>query len=327
MAEALVMTAPYTMELQHFDADAPGPSELLVRTEYSGVSQGTEVDAYRGRRPELSYPTVTGYQSVGLVEQVGAEVEGYAPGQRVLFTMSRLPSQFPPTWMAGHVSHAVVGTSLSRPVVVPDSVDPVEAALTAMVGVALGGMNLVDVTLGDVVVVVGQGLIGQCSAQLARARGATVVTTELDRLRTELSRAHSADLALSGPDPDVLGALAGLGRADGADLVIESTGRADQFARCVGLMRPEGQVLLQGYYKDPIQIDFHPTHIKKPHIAIACGYAPMAPSLALLERGRVHLRPLVSHLVAPEQAAAAFSDLEAGKPDYLGVVVDWTHQS
>lgn len=319
---AIVITEPHSIELQAYDLPAPRADELLIRTEYSGVSQGTEVDAFRGARPELTFPTVTGYQSVGVVEDVGSAVTGFHVGDRVLFTTSRLPESFPFTWMAGHVSHAVASTSSRSPIRLPAEVDPVEAALTAMVAVGLGGIQQVRVELGDIALVSGQGLIGQASAQLARTRGAVVVTTDLSPTRVRLSREHSADIAVDLNDTDVDAVLRDLAPR-GVDLVIETSGRADQFAPSINRLRTQGTLLLQGYYKQHIDIDFHPTHIKKPTIAAACGFGDMNLALALLRWGKVRFRDLVTHLASPTEAAALFSRMEAADPDILGVVFDW----
>lgn len=326
MATAVVITAPHTMELQSFDPPPLRPDDVLIRTEYSGVSQGTEVDAYRDERPELTFPTVTGYQSVGTVEAAGDAVTTLALGERVLFTTSRLPEQYPFTWMAGHVSHAVVSTVDRPPLRLPTGTDPVEAALTAMVAVGLGGIQQIRVGLGDVVLVNGQGLIGQGSAQLARQRGGIVVTSDMSPTRAELSGAHSADIAVDVSTDDLDVILAELAPR-GLDVVIETSGRADQFAPSIARLKTEGTLLLQGYYKQRIEIDFHPTHIKKPTIAAACGFGDLSLALTLLRWGKVHYRELVTHLVSPEGAPGLFDRMAAADPDILGVVFDWTAMS
>ena len=321
-ASAVVITEPKSMEVQTFELPALKADDLLIRTEYSGVSQGTEVDAYRGARPELTFPTVTGYQSVGVIEEIGSGVTGFDVGDRVLFTTSRLPNSYPFTWMAGHVSHAVASTSSRAPIKLPDEVDPVEAALTAMVAVGLGGIQQIRVELGDVVLVSGQGLIGQASAQLARSRGAIVVTTDLSPTRVRLSSEHSADVAVDLNTVDVDGVLRDLAPG-GVDVVIETSGRADQFAPSIDRIRTQGTLLLQGYYKQHIDIDFHPTHIKKPTIAAACGFGDMRLALALLRWHKIRFRDLVTHLAPPTDAPELFARMEAGDPDILGVVFDW----
>ena len=310
------------MQLQSYELPDLRPDDVLIRTEYSGVSQGTEVDAYTGARPELTFPTVTGYQSVGVIEAVGTGVTGFAEGDGVLFTTSRLPDTFPSTWMAAHVSHAVASTASRALILLPENVDPIEAALTAMIAVGLGGIQQIRVELGDVVLVNGQGLIGQGSAQLARRRGAIVVSSDLSPTRVRLSAAHSADIAVNPAEQDLDEVLRTLARR-GVDVVIETSGRADQFAPSINRIRTQGTVLLQGYYKQHIDIDFHPTHIKKPTIAAACGFGDMSLALSLLHWGKVRFRDLITHLVSPSEGDLLFTRMAAADPDVLGVVFDW----
>jgi len=227
---AIVFSAVNEVVLQKYDLPALKPDEVLVATEYSGISQGTEVWALIGKRPELTYPTVPGYQSVGIIKELGGEVKGYSVGQRVLFNTSRLPGQFPPTWMAGHVSHAIVPVRPDgHPVLLADNADPVSASLAYLPAVSLRGIRMIDIAIGDVVVVTGQGLIGQASAQLAKLRGAIVVATDLSAARRKLSAAHSADLCVN-PIEQNLGEVVRSIKSTGADAVIETTGRSDQVA-------------------------------------------------------------------------------------------------
>ncbi|MFM8531150.1 MAG: zinc-binding dehydrogenase, partial [Ilumatobacteraceae bacterium] len=232
------------------------------------------------------------------------------------------PKSFPFTWMAGHVSHAVVSTTGRAPIKLPNEVDSVEAALTAMIAVGLGGIQQIRVDLGDVVLVSGQGLNGQASAQLARARGATVVTTDLSSTRIGLSAAHSADIAVDLKNTDLDAVLRELA-PNGVDVVIETSGRSDQFAPSVGRIRTQGTILLQGYYKQQIEIDFHPTHIKKPTIAAACGFGDLRMALSLLRWRKVRFRELITHLADPAEAPDLVARMEAADPDILGVVFDW----
>lgn len=320
---AIVFPAAGQAELRTYQCEAPRPGELLVRTEYSGVSQGTEIWAYNNQRPELKYPTVPGYQTVGVIEELGAGVESFAVGQRVLFHTSRLPAEFPATWMAGHVSRAVVPVkSDPAPRVIGDDIDPVAASLAAMAAVSLRGIEMLDVRFGDLVVVMGQGLIGQASAQLARARGATVIATDLAARRLELSQMNSADIVLNPQEQD-LGALVKSLRPGGADVVIETTGRSEAFVDCVNLLRWEGQILLQGYYPKPITFDFHHAHMKKPKIAVTCGIGDVGRTLELIRHRKLAWRPLVTDLVLVKDAPAIYARMAKNDPALLGVVFDW----
>ncbi|MEI9997918.1 MAG: zinc-binding alcohol dehydrogenase [Verrucomicrobiota bacterium] len=294
---------------------------MLVETEYSGISQGTEIWALTGKRPELQFPTVPGYQSIGRIQALGPSVTGFKPGQRVMVKSNRLPKAFPETWMGAHASHIVTKEAIP----VPDACDPVGAAISALPAVSLRGIKMIDIRIGDVVVVVGQGLIGQFSAQFARLRGAVVVAADVVAERLALSQAHSADLVVNVKEQDLKTFVASQ-FPGGVDAVIETTGRADLFATCVDLLRWEGHLLLQGWYSQPISFNFHATHLKKPRVAVTCGFdfADTSTCLKLLEHRKLKLRELVSHVAPPSAAPDIYPQLAKNDPGFMGVVFDWT---
>jgi 3-hydroxyethyl bacteriochlorophyllide a dehydrogenase len=296
--QAVVFPEPNCAEIQTFDLPSIESNEILVETEYSGVSQGTEIWTY----------------------QVGSATSGFKVGQRVMVNTSRLPKTLPETWMGAHSSHIIT----KEAILVPDGCDPIGAAISALPAVSLRGIKMIDITIGDVVVVIGQGLIGQFSAQLARLKGAVVVATDVIGERLVLSKANSADITVNVKENDLKKAVASI-CPKGADAVIETTGRADQFATCVDLLRWEGQILLQGWYAQPISFDFHATHMKKPRVAVTCGFdfIDAATCLNLLRYEKLKLRELVSHLVPIAEAPGIYPRLAKNDPSFLGVVFDW----
>lgn len=327
MPTAIVFAAPNTVELRDYTPPSLRENELLIRTEYSGVSQGTELWALTGKRRELAFPTVPGYQGVGLVERVGPGVTGFAKGQRVLYHTSRLPEHFTETWMGGHVSHVVspvVGDPPPR--VVPEGVDPRAAALAAMPAVSLRGVDMLDIGPNDVVVVTGLGLIGQAAAMLARLRGAIVIASDLHPRRLALAETRSADIVVDARSGELGKTVRNL-RPQGADIVIDTTGRSDMFAPCVDLLRLRGQLLLQGFYPESVSFDFHETHLKRPTIHVACGIGDTQRILELMRFDRLPWSPLITDTASASDAPAVYQRLLAGDPDTLGVVLEWRDAS
>lgn len=137
-----------------------------------------------------------------------------------------------------------------------------------------------------------------------------------------MSARHSADTALNAGIDDVDAVLRSL-RPGGIDVVIEATGRADQIASCIERPRTTGTVLLQGYDPEHIDIDFHPTHIKKPTIAVDCGFGDLTLALPLLRWGKVELGGLVTHLAPATDGPEPFLGIEQGSGDVMAVVFDW----
>ncbi len=320
---AIVFPAIREVRLEPIQPPPPGPGELAVRVEVSGVSQGTELWALTGKRHELQFPTIPGYQAVGLVDHVGDGVEGFASGDRVVLHRGNVPDGYPDTWMGTHQSHVVTPVAGDPPVrKLPAGVSANEAVLCAMAAVSLRGVQMLDVPLGATAVVLGQGLIGQAAAQLLRARGAYVIATDLSERRLELSRRHSADVAVD-PRTQDPGELVRQRHAEGADIVVDTTGRAGDFATWIDLLRTDGQLLMQGYYPDPIHFDFFHTHLKRPRIAISCGIGDTALTLDLIATGRLTWAPMVTDSVPIDQAPQMYQRMLDGDANMLGVVFQW----
>jgi threonine dehydrogenase-like Zn-dependent dehydrogenase len=107
--------------------------------------------------------------------------------------------------------------------------------------------------------------------------------------------------------------------------VIDTTGVSRMFDRCLELVRSEGRIAMQGYYPDPITVDFHPTHLKRPTVTFPCGWDDelndeLAGDLA---SGRLVIGPLITHRIPFRDAPAAY-DLVLRHPERsLGMVLDW----
>jgi len=256
------------------------------------------------------------------VVEVGEKADANLLSKRVRFLTSRLEAPFTSSWMNCHVSHAVVDTFQ----VVPEDIDPIEAAISAMPSVGLRGIRMLDIKIGDLVVVNGQGLIGQGSAQLARLHGAVVVTSDPSPLRRKLSAQYSADYAIDPTEQDLVSFVHGL-RPAGADVVIETTGRSDMFSLCVDLLRWEGQFALQGFYPEPITFNFNHTHGKKPKIAVPCGQDDDPIVFDFFRRRQLQYRALITHVVSPDEAPELFVRMAKADPEIVGVVFDWTLSS
>lgn len=110
--------------------------------------------------------------------------------------------------------------------------------------------------------------------------------------------------------------------------MIDTTGVSALIDTCVDLVRREGRICLQGYYPDPIEVDFHPTHRKRATVTFPCWVdrehdSELAGDLAV---GRVVIEPLISHGIPAADAATAF-DLVVHHPERsLGMVLTWNEE-
>jgi len=328
VTKAIVFPEPKRVEVREVLLPELGPRDVLVRTLYSGISIGTEtwtlLNRYKGTID--AFPFIPGYQRSGVVEAAGAAVTRVRPGDRVFVRACRLAKEndiHPASWN-GHVGASVCDESQVFPL--PAGCDEKEAAFGIQIAVGCLGVRMSRVSQGDIVVVVGQGLIGQMSAQAAKRRGAFVIAADLLSKRVELSARYSADLAIDASKEDLVRAVHRETAGAMADVVVEATGRASMFDACVDLVRREGTICMQGYYPDLIQIEGHHTHLKRVHVNFPCAWDDddVRSILRGLAKGTSAVRPLITHEYPVDEAPAAYAHILDHPGDVLGVLIDWT---
>jgi 2-desacetyl-2-hydroxyethyl bacteriochlorophyllide A dehydrogenase len=358
-AVAIVFASPRQVELCGIRVPEPRADEVVVQTELTGISVGTDrwmIDGkYRGVGER--FPFVYGYQRVGKLIAVGPAVPPdarLAVGDRVFVGLSgsRLdPSDGLGEMGGGYTSVGVAHYSDVWPLGDSKDLDLAEVALGGVAAVALQGVEAIDVQPDELVVVIGQGMIGQVAAQLARARGARVIATDLLASRQEAAAKWSADRVVDPASESlpevVLTERAGLGsprgygpggphpsryeqgRWDsvdgGADAVIDTAGSARLVGDWVALLRRGGRLCLQAYYPDPLVLDFHAIHHKRLRFAFPGGFdlEGFGRVIDHLRAGRLRVAPLISHRLPASSAPEAFALLQERPDEVLGMVLDW----
>ena len=165
--------------------DAPTGTQVLVQTERTVVSAGTELANYTGLEPDTrvpgqwcAYPWTPGYGGAGRVLAIGPDVEKInpkiGPGKRVYGIFK-------------HATHALVDLGWELCVPVPDGLDSTEAVLGRMCGVAITAYQRARVSLGETVVIFGLGLVGNLAGQFFTRSGADVVGLDLSAQRRVLA--------------------------------------------------------------------------------------------------------------------------------------------
>ncbi|WP_054954924.1 zinc-dependent alcohol dehydrogenase [Paenibacillus dakarensis] len=152
------------------------PGHVRIRTEYSAISPGTEMTVIKNSEEHKS---VLGYSAVGIITELGNQVEGLAVGQRVA------------VYGAPYVRHAeelAVPSNLTA--VVPDHVAPEEAAFAGLGAIAIHALRIADLRFGESAVVVGLGILGQIIAQISSAAANQVIAYDLNKVRADSMRKY-----------------------------------------------------------------------------------------------------------------------------------------
>lgn len=331
-AYRLVSPAPYQMALEPFDLpETPPAGAVLVAAVTTAVSAGTEVANYRGittyRTATTGNPYYPGYSFAGTVLVVGEGVTGLQPGDRV-------------AGAAPHASHALISEPM-RLVPIPESVGFDQAALSTLGCIVLNAVRLAQIQLGESVAVVGGGLIGQLTGELARLSGGRpVVCLEPLARRRAVALQCGLDAALDPSDPAMAERLAALA-PEGFRVVFEATGSPAAVTPALKLAARGGRVVLLGSTRGRVeQFDPYEDIHRKGVLVIGAHMSttPSAPTifnpwtepanrrviLELIARGDLQVDPLISHKVPPTQAGALYAALATSPAGFLGVLFDWT---
>ncbi len=328
LGRQLVCVDNRRIEVEEFEIAPLADDEVLVQNDRTAVSVGTEVYNWiHGSEPHGTpvFPRKTGYCSTGTVVDVGKGVVDVQVGDRVAA-------------QGGHASHNVLRKFYHR---VADGVDAEDAVFLVLAAIALHGVRKGRIELGESVVVVGAGLVGQLALSLAHIDGALpLISLDLDDARLARARARGAD-AVFNPAlcDDVVEQVRAVCADEGANAVIEATGKPAVYPMAVKLACRAGRVVALGSPRGTVEMDFMAdVHLRE--VDIIGAIQPITPEedhlyyhwtkdrdrrllLELMARGRLRVADLITHRCAPEDCQAVYEMLADRPQEALGVVFRW----
>lgn len=331
---AIVFKAPYQAAFECVgDRPCASKGEMLVKTQYSLISTGTELACLSGGEEWFHMPATPGYCCVSTVVESG-EGAPYPPGTALFH-------------YGAHCAYQLVGKKPNDVVVpIPEGVDLKYAPMLRMATIAFTAIRVSDIELGDVALVSGLGLVGNMAAQLATLSGAWVIGVDPAQHRRELACAVGIDCAVSPEQAQecVKMRTGGLG----VNTLIEATGIPSAAQSCLKLIGYHGEIILLGTPRGNFQTDLTEA-LRYCHIdgqgsitfkgAHEWRYPVMRDRfvkhsierntlicLELMRQGRLHARELVSHVVTPEQAPQVYLAVNQDRNAYLGIIIDWTKE-
>ncbi|MFH1832037.1 MAG: bi-domain-containing oxidoreductase [bacterium] len=279
-----------------------------------------------------------GYSCSGRIVQVGSKVENFRIGDYVACAGAG---------MAHHAEYVAVPENLV--VKIEDKTYLKQASLTTIGAIALQGVRRAEVQLGEYVCVIGMGLIGQLTAQLAKRAGAIVFGVDIQQDRLDLARQLGViDYAFNVQTDDVIKEVMFATRQYGVDTTIitaaSNSGSLLQQAMCV--TRRKGKVVLVGDVK--IDFDRDPFYAKEIDLLISCSYGPgrydkayereghdypysyvrwtenrnMQLFALLVQNKQIVIDPLISYEYNIADAEKAYAQLRQKKT--LGIVLSYT---
>ncbi len=307
---AVILRGARDLGLQALDLIAPGAGDLVVRVDHSGISTGTEKLFWSGTMPPfpgMGYPLVPGYEAAGEVVEAGSDT-GFRVGETVFVPGANC--------FAGNVRGLFGGASrhLVTKAARVARIDPAmgaEGALLALAATARHALAGFNTALPDLIV--GHGTLGRLLARLTLAAGGKPPTVwEIDPER----RARATGYPVISPEDDPRRDYRAIYDASGAK------GLLDQL---VMRLQKGGEIVLAGFYTEPVTFAFPPAFMKEARIRIASEWAPedLTATRALIESGALSLAGLITHSRPATEAAAAYQTAFTD-PACLKMTLDWS---
>lgn len=319
--EVIVFDAENSVTIEQREVPEPAVEEVLIETERSLISTGTELAMLSGSHqpdnlPTDGFPLEPGYSNVGIVVSVGRDVDESLLGQRVVSSTE-------------HAQYVVADVASVYPV--PGDVSSVEASFFRIATIAMNAVRRGEISWGESVAVRGLGLIGQLSLQTAVVAGAEPVfglDMNADRvaLARDRSRVRPVQVADSSDESN----------ERIADVVVDATGNPETLGGGVSLLREDGRFVVVGCPRRTVEFDFYRDCIV-PSAKIIGSYRIPAGGqgqwgvqeyvelfFRYIQSDEFEVASLVTAEPAAETAQSVYESLQSDPQAELGVVFDWT---
>lgn len=301
---AVVLQAPEQLQLSSLELTPPGDADVVVDIHFSGISTGTEKLLWSGRMPQfpgMGYPLVPGYESFGRVVQAG-EQSGLAVGTTVFVAGAKCFGQV----------RGLFGGAARRLVVPGDRAIPIPESLGeqgALFALAATAQHAIAGNTPDLIV--GHGVLGRLIARLAVAAGGNPVVWETNTER----RSGSVGYRVVDPGDDA---------KRGYGCICDVSGDSRLLDTLISRLAPGGEVVLAGFYAEPLTFAFPAAFMREARIRIAAEWqkSDLLTVRDLVAQRRLSLDALITHRFDASRADAAYP-IAFNDPCCLKMILDW----
>lgn len=342
MTKSLLFVGERKVAFQEYAEPDLNPNQVRIRTLFSGISHGTEMQVYRGSapmykrkfdyatrlfietdEPEWKYPMKYGYANVGEIIETGKQVAGVKNGDIVY------------TYCSHETGCVVDEQSVMK---LDKGLSPEAGIFVANINTAYNGILDAGINLGETVVIFGQGVVGLLAVQLAKMSGAScVVAVDLIPERLKLSKKIGADITLNPKEcKDVAMEIRKLTNNRGADVAIELSGSDRGLNEAIRVVGLQGTVIVMSWYPGALEHvylagEFHHNRIKLKCSQVGFIAPELTPRWTVERRSKIaldllnklKLKELISHKIKFEEAAKAYELIDKHPEEVVQIVLEY----
>jgi L-iditol 2-dehydrogenase len=325
--KAAVFCGKNDIKVKNIEIGSPKPNEVKIKVEACGVC-GTDLHIYEGAEgsAKCEPPTILGHEFSGVVCEVGSDVKGLKPGDRVCVD---------PNDMCGGCYYCKIGKAHfcenmkgigvtinggfaefcnvheKQVYKIGENLSFEEGAMAEPVACCLHGMDLTGIETGDTVMVIGGGTIGLIMLQLAKLSGAsTLIMVEPVKQKRDMAEKLGANITI---DPfnqsvqDILDSYA----IRTVNAVIECVGNKSTMQDAIKYVGKGGTAMLFGLTSPDCEIPLLPFDVFKREISIKASFInpyTQSRAVSLLQSGKINVRDLITDVINLDEINHVFED-------------------
>ena len=319
---------------EEIDPEKIGDDQIIVESEISYISAGTELSRVFALKKGATYPVYPGYCTVGRVIKTGKNVKDVREGDRIVCSAPHASiNMFDPSKSDGGVLHRI-----------GDETDSKEAVFMTMERIALNAVYPVDIRINDKVVIMGLGTLGIITALYYQGMGCEVTAFETFANRAKLAEKMGVKNIVTCPLEQQVKTYLSSIDTDGADIAIDCSGFSGMILNAIEMTGKYGQVVLLGSpreeYDANVSVPFYTIHSKMLTVIGALNRRYSSKEIVgtrinmnramndlekMMNDGRSSMAPLISHVIRADEKELleAYRGLMYDKDNYTGVIIDW----
>lgn len=312
---AAVFDGPKAMHVGEWKQPQPGPGEVLVSVKAAGICAG-DMYIFQGRNPYAAYPVIGGHEICGEVGGKLVVVEPFVGCGKCYPCRMGKPNCCAKLKVLGVHCDGGYAEYMVAPATnihsVPSGLSPMWASFAEPVAIGVQSCRRGGVQAGELVLILGAGPIGLALIEVAKAKGARPVVTDVMESRLGFARELGAEALKA--DDTLAQRVIELTNGEGAPVVIEATGNVKAMESTVDLVAAGGRIVIVGLVKKGTMVSFPGLDFTRKEMTIVGSRASVncfPEALELLAAGKIHYPKVASEFSlwdAPQVFAKLDSD-------------------
>lgn len=336
--KAVLLTAPFTLNIIEMDKPEPKPNEVLIKVKAAGIC-GSDLHAYRGSHPFRKPPVVLGHELAGEVEKVGADVTMVRLAERVTVEPWVYCGECPycfegkynlctdklgmgtTAWQGSFAEYVVTPETTVHKL--PPGVPYELGVFVEPLAVSVHVVRQTHVGLGESVVVLGAGPIGLGTLACLCAAGATqLIATDIRNHNLRLATQFGATETINVREQSVQEIVEKVTGGEGVDIVVVAAGEGSLVNDGSRLIRKGGRVVILAMFEESPEVDLFRIVYSEQRIQGSSAYTgkDFKTAIDLLVLGKLDLKPLISHRFVLDEAQKAFDILDKTSEEVVKIL-------